>query len=105
MINGILELKDSTLTRSNYTKRLLRHVTEPLPSCLASVENRVRLAMERLLPHDVVVIEEITVTKRTHSTRKTFVYLVGDCPKELGFEAAVAAVSALADRSGREAEG
>lgn len=101
-IDGLLELKSHSLTRSNYDKRMLRHVTEPLPSCLASIETRVRLAMERLLPHDVVVIEGVTVTKKTHDRRKAFVYLVGNCTQELTFEAAIAAVTAQA--GGREAE-
>lgn len=93
IISGIPALSNHPLSRSGYNKRMVRHVTAPTASCLASVENRARIALRNLLPHDHAIIEGAYVRKI--SAERAIVFYV-DGTKARTLEAAVAAVVKVA---------
>ena len=78
----------------------VEHVTAPRPSWRDCPANRVRVAIERMLPESHVFVEGVCVESVTHGRK--IVYRVG-CHKYALAEAVAAVIAAASGRAGGEA--
>lgn len=102
IISGIPALSHHPVSRNGYNKRMVRHETEPLPSCLDNVQARVTVALRRIDREGNAVIEGVSVVRTNNNAVPT--YMINGSTKRIRFAAAVCEVVKIArERREREA--